>query len=71
MCKGRRLDITIFKMAEQIKDKKRTYDQSLDFVELSVQQLGNSFKRKADFYNYFGTMLQVSIATRQLVHPSF
>ena len=71
MCDGRRLDITIFKMAEQIKDKKRTYDQSLDFVELSVPQLGNSFKSKADFYHYFGTMLQVSIATRQFFHPSF
>ena len=58
-------------MAEQIDSKKRTYDQSLDVVELSVAQLGNTFKSKADFYNYFGTMLQVSIAAQQLVHSSF
>ena len=55
-------------MADQIADKKRTYDQSLDFVELSAAQLGNSFKSKADFYNYFGTMLQVSTALHHLYH---
>ena len=47
-------------MTDKDKNKKRTHEEMEDFVDLSVAQLGNSFKSKADFINYWGSMLQVS-----------
>ena len=47
----------IINMSGQNQDRKRTHEQSEGFVELSVAQLGNSFKGKTDFLNYFSTML--------------
>ena len=47
-------------MAKQIEDKKRSFEQSEQFIHVSPGALSNSFKSKTDFLSYFGQMLQVS-----------
>ena len=50
-----------------VNTKKRTYDDHLKLTEVSATQLGQSFRSKADFANYWGTCLQVSISNHQLL----
>ena len=45
-------------MSEQIADKKRGLQQVSGHVNVPVGDLGQNFKSKADFHNYWSTMLQ-------------
>ena len=47
-------------MSSNKDNKKRSHEQANNYVDISVGQLGNSFKSKSDFINYWKTMLQVS-----------
>ena len=55
---------------DQVNTKKRTYDDHLKLKEVSASYLGQSFRSKADFANYWGTCLQVSIYTHSNPDPT-
>ena len=48
-------------------DKKRTYDQHANMIQVSALQLGQTFKSKGDFHEYLSQRGKVS--TRYQYNP--